>query len=93
MATRHDHHDTRAIEVVVPCAARLHMSVPTYKKLKTFAFGAAILIMTLVGIAAGGNPTYITPMGVAGMILIGGWELSEYFAIRDELASGGDKSE
>jgi hypothetical protein len=63
---------------------------PLYRKLERFAFGTAAFSLSVFGIAAGGDPTVIVPAGLAALVLVGGWRLREYLALRERIVEGRD---
>ncbi|WP_135807346.1 hypothetical protein [Halorussus marinus] len=73
-----------------------HMDIRKLKALKALVVSLAILVTALVGIESGGDPTTISWLGLAGLLLVNGIEVGELLAVlaaaREETTDGDSES-
>jgi hypothetical protein len=58
-----------------------HMDIRKLKAIKALTVSLAILITALVGIDSGGDPTTISWLALAGLLLVNGIEVGELLAV------------
>ena len=58
-----------------------HMDIKKLKAIKALVVSLAILVVAAYGIHSGGDPTTISWLGLAGLLLVNGIEVGELLAV------------
>ena len=70
-----------------------HMDIKKLKAIKALVVSLAILVVAAYGIHSGGDPTTISWLGLAGLLLVNGIEVGELLAVAAAAASESEDTE